>query len=162
MNLREVQKLISSVANSGTSEFKLNSDEVKIVVKANKEDKELQLIPPVSSEDHIVPVTQVSEVPKKIVYPNGNDLENIDINDDSKYYTVKSPIIGTCFLQSSIGEAKFIKNGDIIKEGDVLCTIESLKLFNVIKSDVSGKIKQVIIEDFSPVEYDQSLFIIEL
>lgn len=156
MNLKEVQELITSVADSGALEFKLNSEEVKIVVKGNKEDQEINLIHPIISGVGIVP--QLGEVPKKAIHAKGTDREILDGKHNSENHTIKSPFIGTCLLQSSLGESRFIKVGDIINEGDVLCTIEALKLLNTVRSNVSGKITQILIEDLSPVEYDQSLF----
>ena len=159
MNLKEVQELISSVADSGMLEFKLNSEEVKIVVKTNTEDNEMKTISPIS-ENNIVP--EVAKVPEKSIKTQGIAGNSLNVTDNFNYCIVKSPFIGTFFLQSSPDKSMHLKIDDMINEGDVLCEIEALKLLNEVRSDVSGKVTQILVEDFSPVEYDQPLFVIAL
>ena len=81
--------------------------------------------------------------------------------DDSKYITIKSPIIGTFYRKPSPDKPVFVEVGTDIKEGDVLCVIEAMKLFNEIESEVSGKIVKVLVDDSSPVEFDQPLFLVD-
>jgi acetyl-CoA carboxylase biotin carboxyl carrier protein len=81
--------------------------------------------------------------------------------DDSKLITVKSPMIGTFYRSSSPDKPAFINVGDSIKPGDVVCIIEAMKLFNEIESEISGKVVKVLVDDSSPVEYDQPLFLVE-
>jgi len=82
-------------------------------------------------------------------------------SDDSKYITIKSPIIGTFYRKPSPDKPVFVEVGSSIKEGDVLCVIEAMKLFNEIESEVSGKIVKILVDDSSPVEYDQPLFLVD-
>jgi len=82
-------------------------------------------------------------------------------NEDSKYITVKSPIIGTFYRKPSPDKAAFVEVGANIKAGDVLCVIEAMKLFNEIESEISGKIVKVLVDDSSPVEFDQPLFLVD-
>jgi len=82
-------------------------------------------------------------------------------NDDAKYITVKSPIIGTFYRKPSPDKPMFVEVGSTIKTGDVLCVIEAMKLFNEIESEVSGKIVKVLVDDSSPVEFDQPLFLVD-
>jgi acetyl-CoA carboxylase biotin carboxyl carrier protein len=82
-------------------------------------------------------------------------------SDDSKYITIKSPIIGTFYRKPSPDKPAFVEVGDTIGKGDVLCVIEAMKLFNDIESEVTGKIVKVLVEDSSPVEFDQPLFLID-
>jgi acetyl-CoA carboxylase biotin carboxyl carrier protein len=82
-------------------------------------------------------------------------------SEDSKYITMKSPIIGTFYRKPSPDKPAFVEVGDTISKGDVLCVIEAMKLFNDIESEVSGKIIKVLVEDSSPVEFDQPLFLID-
>ncbi len=81
--------------------------------------------------------------------------------DDSKYITIKSPIIGTFYRKPSPDKDTFVEVGTAIKKGDVLCVIEAMKLFNDIESEVSGKIVKILVEDSSPVEFDQPLFLVD-
>ena len=82
-------------------------------------------------------------------------------DEDSKFITVKSPIIGTFYRKPSPDKPNFSEVGDVINEGDVLCVIEAMKLFNEIESEVSGKIVKVLVDDSSPVEFDQPLFLVD-
>ena len=81
--------------------------------------------------------------------------------DNSKYITIKSPIIGTFYRKSSPDKPSFVEVGDTIKDGDVLCIIEAMKLFNEIESEVSGTIVKVLVDDTAPVEFDQPLFLVD-
>ena len=155
MNLKDVKELINSTVDSGILEFKLNLDEAKIVVKRNIKDKEMKMIPSVISQN-----TMVSQVDKSLIEPYVIERRNIAVNDDSKHCIIRSPFIGTLSLQSRLGESRFIKIGEIIKQKDVLCIIEGLKLLNEVRSDVSGKIIQILVKNSTPVEYNQPLFVI--
>ncbi|WP_103867466.1 biotin/lipoyl-containing protein [Aquimarina sp. I32.4] len=155
MNLKEIQVLITSVTDSAMLEFKLEYEKVKIVIKKNIEDKVTNIIPPVI-------VYQKDKVQEKSIRTIGLESKDFVFDCDSKYHIVKSPFIGTFHLQSSIDKSKYIKRGDMITKGDVLCSIEALKLLNEIKSNFSGKVVKILVEDFTPVEYNQSLYVIEL
>ena len=87
--------------------------------------------------------------------------ENVDSTSDDKFITIKSPIIGTFYRKSDPEKEPFVNVGDVIKEGDVLCIIEAMKLFNEIESEVSGKIVKILVDDANPVEFDEPLFIVE-
>ena len=82
-------------------------------------------------------------------------------DENSKYITIKSPIIGTFYRKPSPDKPMFVEVGKTIKEGDVLCVIEAMKLFNEIESEVSGKIVKILVDDSSPVEFDQPLFLVD-
>ena len=82
-------------------------------------------------------------------------------DEDSKYITIKSPIIGTFYRKAAPEQPSFVEVGDTIKDGDVLCIIEAMKLFNEIESEMSGKIVKVLVDDASPVEFDQPLFLVD-
>ena len=94
------------------------------------------------------------------VEPPKSDVPE-DTSPSDHYLTVKSPIIGTFYRKPSPDKDVFVNVGDTIKEGDTLCVIEAMKLFNEIESDFSGKIVKILVEDASPVEFDQPLFLIE-
>jgi acetyl-CoA carboxylase biotin carboxyl carrier protein len=157
MDLKDIQNLIKFVAKSGASEVKLETEDVKITIKTGGDEKTettyVQQVP-VSAPVQQQPIVQqqpaaATEAPKEAA------------TDDSKYITIKSPIIGTFYRKPSPDKPVFAEVGQIIKEGDVLCIIEAMKLFNEIESEVSGKIVKVLVDDSSPVEFDQPLFLVD-
>ena len=159
MNLRDIQNLIKFVAKSGATEVKLQMDDVKITIRTGEshgkgETTYIQQLPsmPVGSQQTI---TQPQSDTVAVVEKISSD------EDDSKYITVKSPIIGTFYRKASPDQPSFVEVGDTIKEGDVLCIIEAMKLFNEIESEMSGKIVKVLVDDASPVEFDQPLFLLD-
>lgn len=161
MNLKEIQNLIKFVAKSGASEVKLEMDEVKITIRTGEGAK---------SKETIVQQIPVGNVPQQApvaaqAAPQTGQTESAEENksssDSEKYITVKSPIIGTFYRKPSPDKPAFVEVGDAIKEGDVLCTIEAMKLFNEIESEVSGKIVKVLVDDATPVEFDQPLFLVD-
>ncbi|MBQ4819911.1 acetyl-CoA carboxylase biotin carboxyl carrier protein [Aquimarina sp. MMG016] len=163
MDLKEIQNLIKFVAKSGASEVKLEMDDVKITIKTGSEDSKdttiVQQIPvssPVAPQA-VAPVQQ--QAAPVATTPVASEESASD--DTSKYITIKSPIIGTLYRKPSPDKPTFVEVGDSIKEGDVLCIIEAMKLFNEIESEVSGKIVKVLVDDSSPVEFDQPLFLID-
>ena len=160
MDLKDIQNLIKFVAKSGASEVKLETDDVKITIKTGGEEREtttyVQQVP-VSA-----PVAQAPAAPVAPQAPAAPaTTEATPAADDSKYITVKSPIIGTLYRKPSPDKPVFVEVGQNIKEGDVLCIIEAMKLFNEIESEVSGKIVKVLVDDSSPVEFDQPLFLVD-
>ena len=104
----------------------------------------------------VAPPAPVASAPQPAVKEEVKEAD-----DDSKYITIKSPIIGTFYRKPSPDKPAFVEVGDTIGKGDVLCVIEAMKLFNDIESEVSGKIVKVLVEDSSPVEFDQPLFLID-
>ena len=158
MNLKEIQNLIKFVAKSGASEVKLEMDDVKITIKTGSEssiNQVQQVALPLQ-----IPQTQMPQVAQDdFVSTNTNSVD--DKADDSKYITIKSPIIGTFYRRPSPDKPIFAEVGQNIAEGDVLCIIEAMKLFNEIESEVSGKIVKILVDDASPVEFDQPLFLVD-
>ena len=158
MDLKDIQNLIKFVAKSGAQEVKLETEEIKITIKTGSEPtqiensglvQQLQSIPVVPTA---IPTTApvATEVPQKEEKPS----------DDEHLITIKSPIIGTFYRKSAPDKPSFVEVGDTIKEGDVLCVIEAMKLFNEIESEVSGTVVKILVDDASPVEFDQPLFVI--
>ncbi len=159
MDLKEIQNLIKFVAKSGANEVKLEMGDVKITIKTGPTSQEAiyfqqppQMQIPIQNppEANVVPPTVASG-------SDANDLEE----DNSKFIVIKSPIIGTLYRKPSPDKPVFVKVGDTIEVGDTVCIIEAMKLFNEVESEVSGKIVKVLIEDSSPVEFDQPLFLID-
>jgi len=160
MDLKEIQNLIKFVAKSGANEVKLEMGDVKITIKTGAERHEtnyFQQAAPVSMPVQVQPEAQgASPVAAESAPVEANEAE-----DTSKYIEIKSPIIGTLYRKPSPDKPVFVKVGDTIEAGDTVCIIEAMKLFNEVESEVSGKIVKVLIEDSSPVEFDQPLFLID-
>ena len=155
MKIKEIQNLIKFVAKSGASEVKLEMEDVKITIKTNDGSQ-----PVVIQETPVLPqqVTQTQPVsPESSVPPP----TKADVEEESNYITIKSPIIGTFYRKPSPDKPNFVEVGDSISEGSVLCVIEAMKLFNDIESEVSGKIVKILVDDSSPVEFDQPLFLVD-
>ncbi|MEX0361698.1 acetyl-CoA carboxylase biotin carboxyl carrier protein [Flagellimonas sp.] len=161
MDIKEIQSLIKFVAKSGASEVKLEMEDVKITIRtgsttATPETTIVQQIP--MAQAPAVPVAPAPAAPEASA-PAASSPE--PAVDDSKYITIKSPIIGTFYRKPAPDKPAFVEVGSSISQGDVLCVIEAMKLFNDIESEVSGKIVKVLVEDSSPVEFDQPLFLVD-
>ena len=164
MDLKEIQNLIKFVAKSGASEVKLEMDDVKITIKTGSEDKETTIVQQVPMGGmQAQPQMQQQPQPVPAAQPEtpASGGEKTAADEESKYITVKSPIIGTFYRKPSPDKGPFVEIGDSVKEGDVLCVIEAMKLFNEIESEVTGKIVKVLVDDSSPVEFDQPLFLVD-
>jgi acetyl-CoA carboxylase biotin carboxyl carrier protein len=163
MELKDIQNLIKFVAKSGASEVKLEMEDVKITIKTGSDEKEtivqhMQMPAQMPQQMAAGPAPAPAQPVAQAAAAAPADSNN---GDDSKYITVKSPIIGTFYRKPSPDKDLFCEVGDSIKEGDVLCIIEAMKLFNEIESEVSGKIVKVLVDDSSPVEFDQPLFLVD-
>ena len=157
MDLKEIQNLIKFVAKSGTSEVKLETDDFKITIKTgptgNTTVQQLVAAPIVQGPTASAPPLEVAQTqPVSAAAP---------VVEDSKYITVKSPIIGTFYRRPSPDKPLFVEVGHSISEGDVLCVIEAMKLFNEIESEITGTIVKILVDDSSPVEFDQPLFLVD-
>jgi acetyl-CoA carboxylase biotin carboxyl carrier protein len=159
MKLNEIQDLIKFVAKSGVSEVELETKDVKIVIKTpagKKEQVFVQTSAPVAQQ--MSPVQQSTAPASETKAP---EVKAPAANDDAKYVTIKSPMIGTFYRSSSPDKPAFVSVGDEISEGKPVCIIEAMKLFNEIESDIKGKIVKVLVNDATPVEYDQPLFLVD-
>lgn len=161
MDLKEIQNLIRFVAKSGASEVKLEMDDVKITIRTGGDDDKgattiLQQVP--SMPQMQMPAQNALSAP---VAPAAATPEAPAEDANSKYITIKSPIIGTFYRKPSPDKPTFVEVGKKIGEGDVLCVIEAMKLFNEIESEVSGTIVKILVDDSSPVEFDQPLFLVD-
>jgi len=158
MDLKEIQNLIKFVANSGVAEVKLETGDVKITIKTTVEGSasEVTYVQQMPAQN----VLQQAAAPQQIA-PAAGTTTSAPADDNSKYITVKSPIIGTLYRKPSPDKPVFVEVGSTISKGDVLCVIEAMKLFNEIESEVSGKIVKILVDDMSPVEFDQPLFLVD-
>ena len=160
MDLKEIQNLIKFVAKSGASEVKLEMDDVKITIRTGS-DSETTIVQQVPVQAAAPVVQPQAPAPAAVAPAPEAPAASAPASDDSKYVTVKSPIIGTFYRKPSPDKPVFVEVGTEVKEGDVLCVIEAMKLFNEIESEVSGKIVKVLVDDSSPVEFDQPLFLVD-
>jgi len=162
MNIKEIQDLIKFVAKSGVSQVDIEQKDFKITIKSDSPEREekqiiVQAAPAPAAAPAPVAAAPIS-APAPAATPAPAEEQSAD---DSKYVTVKSPIIGTFYRSPGPDKDPFINVGDTIAVGDTVCIIEAMKLFNEIESEVSGKIVKVLVDDSSPVEYDQPLFLVD-
>jgi len=159
MDLKEIQNLIKFVSNSGVAEVKLEMDNIKVTIRTTLEGNTpdityVQQAPMQQALPQAAPVAQAAPAAATPAAPAA-------VSEDSKYITIKSPIIGTFYRKPAPDKPLFVEVGSTIGKGDVLCVIEAMKLFNEIESEVSGKIVKILVDDSSPVEFDQPLFLVD-
>lgn len=154
MDIKEIQNLIKFVARSGAAEVNLETENFKINIKTGSAMVDM-------------PVPQIISMPQAAAgapapVPSPAAVAPVVAEeDDSKYITVKSPMIGTFYRRPSPDKPIFVNVGDEIQPGAVVCIIEAMKLFNEIESEVSGKVVKILVDDQTPVEYDQPLFLVD-
>jgi acetyl-CoA carboxylase biotin carboxyl carrier protein len=177
MNLTEIQDLIKFVSKCGVSEVEIERQGFKITIKADPgsrrgrrssagqpESQVIQQVPmPMAQVQAVAPIQVAPAVvpAAAAVAPAVPSEEEKPTEDNSNYTEIKSPMIGTFYRSSSPDKPAFCEVGDVIKQGDVVCVIEAMKLFNEIESEVSGKIVKILVDDNTPVEYDQPLILVE-
>ena len=154
MDIKEIQNLIKFVAKSGASEVKLEIKDVKITIKTGSGTTETTIV-------QAEPAQGVPQMAAPIIATPVAQQSAQAVVEDSKYITIKSPIIGTFYRKPSPDKPNFAEVGTEIKIGDTVCVIEAMKLFNEIESEISGKIIKVLVDDSSPVEFDQPLFLVD-
>ena len=155
MDLKEIQNLIKFVANSGVAEVKLEMDDIKITIRTTIEGNSpeityLQQGPVSQAVPQMVATQAALPVAAAVV-----------VDENAKYIVIKSPIIGTFYRRPSPDKPVFAEVGSTFGKGDVLCVIEAMKLFNEIEAEISGKIVKILVDDMSPVEFDQPLFLVD-
>ena len=158
MDIKQIQDLIRFVAKSGVNEVSLEQDDFKITIKTNQAPTYVTASVPAAQQVHEQQALAVSAAPALAAEPAAPAAPAAD---NSKYITIKSPMIGTFYRSASPDKPLFVNVGDEIKEGQVICIIEAMKLFNEIESEMSGRIVKVLVDNASPVEYDQPLFLVE-
>lgn len=166
MNLSEIQSLIKFVSKSGVNEVELETKDFKINIKSGGDKVEYTQVPmQMSYQQPAMPQPAAAPAPAPAASapaaPAADAKKPEASSNDDKYITVKSPMIGTFYRSANPESPEFVKVGDTVKQGDVTCIIEAMKLFNEIESEVSGKIVKVLVDDATPVEYDQPLFLID-
>jgi acetyl-CoA carboxylase biotin carboxyl carrier protein len=163
MKPKEIQELIDFIASSGLAEVNIETEQFKINVKKypNNAVKAADIVMPVLPQQ-VAPQAlpqQIQQVaPQAVVEPA---KVTTPVADASNLITIKSPMIGTFYRSSNPETPSFVNVGDVIQAGKPVCIIEAMKLFNEIESEISGKIVKILVENATPVEYDQPLFLVE-
>ncbi len=159
MDIKEIQNLIKFVSKSGVEEVKIEREDFKITIKTKKNTPQQIVVEDMSNKINI-PTKVAGPISQEISIEKTSDVD-VSKTEDANHIIIKSPIIGTFYRKPSPDKPSFVEVGQNIGEGDVLCVIEAMKLFNEIESEVSGKIVKILVEDQSPVEFDQPLFVID-
>jgi len=157
MDIKQIQELIKFVSRSGVNEVAIEQKDFKITIKTNQTPTIVNATVPAAIVPAVAPVAGAAAP----VAPVETKATTVAAEDTSKYITIKSPMIGTFYRSSSPDKPSFANVGDEVGVGKVICIIEAMKLFNEIESEVSGRIVKVLVENASPVEYDQPLFLVE-
>ncbi len=158
MDIKQIQELIKFVSRSGVNEVSIEQKEFKITIKTNQQPAAVPAAPAqIPQQTYVIP--QASPAPAPAA--PAAEPKPAASQDNSNYITIKSPMIGTVYRSASPDTPLYVNVGDEIKAGQVLCIIEAMKLFNEIESEVSGRIVKVLVDNASPVEYDQPLFLVE-
>jgi len=154
MDLKEIQQLIKFVSVNGVDEVAIERKDFKLHIKKNA----VQVVSaaPVAA----VAPAPVAAAPAPVAAAPAAPAAGSP-SDDSKYIAIKSPMVGTFYRSSNPESPSFINVGDDVKPGKVVCILEAMKLFNEIESEISGKIVKVLVDNASPVEYDQPLFLVD-
>jgi acetyl-CoA carboxylase biotin carboxyl carrier protein len=157
MDIKQIQDLIRFVAKSGVNEVAIEQNEFKITIKTNQAATIVNATVPVAYQPLAAaaapaPVDPIAHVAAPAP---------VAADDTSKYVTIKSPMIGTFYRSASPDKPMMVNVGDEINIGSVLCIIEAMKLFNEIESEISGRVVKILVDNASPVEYDQPLFLVE-
>ena len=158
MDLKEIQNLIKFVSNSGVAEVKLETGDIKITIRTTLEGN----TPDITYVQQ-APMQQAIAAPvaaAPVAVPAAPTAAPAS-DDNAKYVTIKSPMIGTFYRKPSPDKPVFVEVGSSIQKGDVLCVVEAMKLFNEIEAEITGKIVKILVDDMSPVEFDQPLFLVD-
>ncbi len=154
MDIKQIQDLIKFVSKSGVNEVSIEEKDFKITIKTNQEPTYVTATVPT-----VAPVAAPASAPAATA--PAAPIAAAPVDDESKFITIKSPIIGTFYRSPGPEKGSFVNVGDEIAPGKVLCIVEAMKLFNEIESEVSGKIVKILVNDAQPVEYDQPLFLVD-
>ena len=159
-----IQELIKFVSKSGVNEVSIEQENFKITIKTNQAPTYVTASIPTPAPVQIPPAQVIQNQPAVAAIPESakeTPAVTATTAGESNYITIKSPMIGTFYRSSSPDKPAFVEVGDEIKQGQVLCIIEAMKLFNEIESEFSGRIVKILVENASPVEFDQPLFLVE-
>lgn len=166
MTFKEIQELIKLVGKSNLTEFKMKNGDFEVAIRTKKygKYKDKVITTPSIIPMQASPVANVAPAPVVAAAPAvaaTGSTESAAAEDTSHYLEIKSPMVGTFYRAPSPDKPIYVKVGDDVEVGSVVCIVEAMKLFNEIESEVKGKIVKVMVEDASPVEYDQVLYLVD-
>ncbi|MDG1903282.1 MAG: acetyl-CoA carboxylase biotin carboxyl carrier protein, partial [Schleiferiaceae bacterium] len=161
MDLKEIQALIKFVAKSGAQEVSLETEDFKINIKTGPDASEQPTIIQAVAPQQMPAVAAAAPAAPAPVEAAPAASAPAESDENANYITINSPMIGTFYRTPSPDQDAFVKVGDSIKPGDVLCIVEAMKLFNEIECEISGKIVKILADDQTPIEYDQPLFLVD-
>jgi acetyl-CoA carboxylase biotin carboxyl carrier protein len=148
MDIKQIQDLIKFVQKSGVNEVSIEETDFKITIKTNQAPTVVTASIPAAAPVAAAPVPVAAAAAPAV-------------SESDNYITIKSPMIGTFYRSASPDKPSFVNVGDEIKVGQILCVVEAMKLFNEIEAEISGRIVKVLVDNASPIEYDQPLFLVE-
>jgi acetyl-CoA carboxylase biotin carboxyl carrier protein len=169
MDFKELKDFIKAVSKSGVSEVNIKTADLKLDIKVkpfnNQKGTHTEtVIQQIPMHTAVQPMMQMPGMPQNMVTQAGSNetkTEKKEESDDSKYITIKAPMVGTFYRKPSPDKPTFVNVGDSVNSDTVVCIIEAMKLFNEIEAEVSGKVVKVLVDDASPIEFDQPLFLID-
>jgi len=174
MKASEIRNLLDFIANSGLDEVELETDDIKLKIKKNSAQEIQQNIihstgAPAMPSDATALVSHTPASPAQSAAPAASEQKEEDSSpkpassgkDKSQYITIKSPMIGTFYQSPNPESGPFVQVGDKVSKGQTVCIIEAMKLFNEIESEQSGTVVEILVDDSSPVEFDQPLFLLD-
>ncbi|NPA68158.1 MAG: acetyl-CoA carboxylase biotin carboxyl carrier protein [Chlorobi bacterium] len=167
MDYKELKDFIKSVAKSGVSEVEIKTDDIKLTVRVEPRGKSgthtetiIQQVPVQTPFPGAMMQQPVQNLQTQIQTPPETKADDSK-NENDNYVTIKSPMVGTFYRKPAPDKAPFVNVGDTVNETSVVCIIEAMKLFNEIEAEVSGKIVKILVDDASPVEFEQPLFLVD-
>jgi acetyl-CoA carboxylase biotin carboxyl carrier protein len=161
MDFKQIQELIKMISKSNIGELTVEQKDFRITIKQKEEQITQVVSAPVQAVPYQAPAIQPVSQPQQQAAPSTEKPKSQAESSAENYVTIKSPMIGTFYRRSGPDKPAFAEVGDEVTPGKIVCIIEAMKLFNEIESEVSGKIVKVLVEDASPVEYDQPLFLVD-
>ena len=169
MDLKEIQDFIKGIAKSGVTEVRIETEELKLTIKTAPKGKaglqtETTVIQQVPYQSHLATIPPIQNMSNLQTIPPVYLTAETEIRKEEpsiKLVEIRSPMVGTFYKRPSPDKPSYLNIGDEIEPGKIICIIEAMKLFNEIESEISGKVVKILVDDSSPVEYDQPLFLIE-
>jgi acetyl-CoA carboxylase biotin carboxyl carrier protein len=149
MNLEEIKDLIKLVSKTGIGRVEIEREGFKVIIKGGMNTQAEQ------------PIYMQQAAPVSMPVAPSAPTNTVEVENDTKYITIKSPMIGTFYRTAGPDKPAFVEVGTDIKKGDKLCIIEAMKTFNEIEAEISGKIIKVLVDNSNPVDYDQPLFLVD-
>jgi acetyl-CoA carboxylase biotin carboxyl carrier protein len=160
MDFKQIQELIKMINKSNIGELTIEQKDFKVTIK-QKEEHVTQVMAPAAAPVYHAPAAQPAAVPAPAAAPAAEKTAAKEEKTATNLLTIKSPMIGTFYRRPAPDKPDFVEIGSDVQPGKVVCIIEAMKLFNEIESEIKGKIVKILVDDASPVEYDQPLFLVE-